>query len=345
MERETKKKGARDELKEVVADRSSFNLAKFLITTMTAVSVAVITTKLTSTLGGLALTFAVSSVSIVVGEIYRILFGTAKIGAKKAKSVVSKKSTDGSDLSEDLLDNNEDENEEEEKKKSFSEEIRETGLVTTVQNRTDSYLKTRDWAKFIVWFLIVAAITVLSIFVSTKIVESNSNPSTIENNRVQKGTVTEQYPLEVSPSKDPDIKNLKEENERLQKEISAINKRIESLESSSPAIESPTPQSPSPSSTQLPPVETKTTKPDSTRESREEAKSSGTSSKEIGQKKEEEKRLEERKAPSGSPSTPSYNENSKKKVDPKPAPSSSESISTPKPSVAKSSSPVPSATE
>lgn len=87
---------ARRELRKILREDSSLSLLKVSGTALTAVSMALISTQLTSVLNSLALVAIVSIGSAIVNEFYRVVLSVTSLGAKKVIAPIVMTNPDGS---------------------------------------------------------------------------------------------------------------------------------------------------------------------------------------------------------------------------------------------------------
>lgn len=148
-------KAAAEEIKAKVKE-DSLTFPKVAATTLTAVSMAIITTQLTSVLNGLALAALVAVASALVSEIYRIFFAVSSVAAN---AIAPSKAKNASGASPGKTES-------------------DKGMIETApdkpeasESRFSKYLRNRPYMRFALLFSAVLALTISASFLTTKLME------------------------------------------------------------------------------------------------------------------------------------------------------------------------------
>lgn len=226
---------AQDEtgFKKIVKDGSNFSFLKILITGLTAVTMAVISSKITSTVNSLLLAALVSVGTAIFSEIYRIILSISSAGAKKIALPVIEKT-------EKTL------TEEAEEKPETQTEEKETNIFKRFTNIVSVYFKRNPFMRTALLFTAISIVTVgISYFVShsseTPInttyttVQSSENLTEQEKQNIIDSAV-DKAKSSMSPTPTPTQTTISTDDarvEELEKENTALQDRIKALEKSS----------------------------------------------------------------------------------------------------------------
>lgn len=275
--------------RKILKEESSLSLLKMIVTALTAVSMALISTQLTSILNSLALVAFVSIGTAIISEFYRIIISVTSLGAKKVIAPIVTIPLEGSTLTEVT-----------EIKPAVEQAIRDQEEAKRNQSKFDKisesvkkYFRKNPTMKMVLIFLLVSVFTVsANYFVvrTAEVVQSVTNYTTVqspvqeiteeEKQRIIDDAVsTSQYSLEGRQAAIEDkldslitenydlkssVESFKESAAAQQVKIAELEKQVQEITKTepveSPAVPAPQP-SPSPSETTPTPTPSPTIAP------------------------------------------------------------------------------------
>lgn len=271
------------QFRKIVKEDSSLSILKVSGTALTAVSVALISTQLTSVLNSLALVAMVSILSAVFNEFYRVVLSVTSLGAKKVIAPIVMTNADGSITEIPAVE-------------SVSPTPVQTPAVPIEQGPQSNvkrgpiaaihnYFKSNPAMRMALLFTVISAVTITANYFvasSTEKVESITNYTTVQENPVKELSEEEkqliidhavgaasynsetqkddlQTQLDAVHKENAELKDtverLSQQQEEYMRALTEMQKRLETVEQSEATpVESNTPQDPQVSS---PPQEVK----------------------------------------------------------------------------------------
>jgi hypothetical protein len=233
----------RKTLHKIVKGDSSLSFLKIAATALTAVSMALISTKLTSLVNSLTLVALVSIGSAIVSEFYRVILSVTSIGAKKVIAPIIQINPDGTTTEIPIVTIVSPQAAEEPKKKGFIAATRR-------------YLKRNPFIKIAILFALVSGLTIAASYsISTANGVPVNNYTTVHEKSIEQLSTKDKQQIidaAVSTSESHDaakdfenkkiIESLTSENASLKKDLESLsenqNKYIDSIVNLETRIES-----------------------------------------------------------------------------------------------------------
>lgn len=180
----------REQIKKIIVEDSSISVIKVLTTIATAVSVSLISTKLTGAFNALLVVAVMSIISAVASEFYRVVLAVTSEGAKQALKIKRQNTDNNLKLSE---------NEDNSNRDTANEDFEET--VTVAQSDRQlikEWLQGNKFLRFILLFALVAVTTLGVNYLTSKYIFVETPQSTTIVNQVVQKEIKEEEKQEIT---------------------------------------------------------------------------------------------------------------------------------------------------
>lgn len=202
--------------KKILKEDSTLSILKIAATALTAVSMALISTRLTTVVNSLVLVAVVSALSAIVSEFYRVILSFTSLGARKVILTRLQTNPDGTTteipiITPDLVSAN-------------SENIEESSRELERPRSLKDYFRQNPMMKTVVIFTVISAATIAaSYFISNSSGKAPINNYTTVQQPVESITDTEKQKI-IDAAVGTSLSGSSTQKEDLQSQIDALEK-------------------------------------------------------------------------------------------------------------------------